>query len=144
MAILKFRDESGNVQEILAIRGPKGERGIDAYAKAVEYGYGGTEEQFYLAMGQNGSISSSDYIAPITTSWQESEGEFYQDVSVPGILEADEPFPDIVPGASRSETKEYRKAFEAVTDIETHADSVRVWAEREIEIPFSIRLKVVR
>ena len=144
MAILRIRDENGNVQEIVALRGPKGERGIDAYAKAKEYGYGGTEEQFYLAMGQNGSISSSDYIAPITTSWQENEGEFYQDVSVPGILETDEPFPDIVPGASRSETKEYRKAFEAVTDIETHADYARVWAERAIEIPFSIRLKVVR
>ena len=144
MSILKFRDEYGNVQEILALRGPQGEHGIDAFAKAKEYGYGGTEEQFYLAMGQNGSISSSDYIASVTTEWQEGDDEYYQDISVPGILETDEPFPDIVPGASRSETKEYRKAFEAVTDIETHADHVRVWAERAIEIPFDIRLKVVR
>lgn len=56
MAILKFRDENGNVQEIVALRGPRGERGIDAYAKAVECGYEGTEEEFYHAMGQNGTM----------------------------------------------------------------------------------------
>lgn len=168
MAILKFKDENGNVQEILALRGPKGERGVDAYEKVREYGYDGTEEEFYLAMGQNGTVPDTTltkdgvaadahavglrldasvpktYTAPVTTNWVESEGEFYQEVSVPGILETDEPFPDIVPGNDRSTTKEYRKAFEAVTDIETHADHVRVWAERAIEIPFSIRLKVVR
>ena len=49
MAILKIRDEYGQVQEILAIRGEKGE---DAYAKAKEFGYTGTEDEFYLSMVQ--------------------------------------------------------------------------------------------
>lgn len=56
MAILKFKDENGNVQEILALRGAKGERGVDAYEKVREYGYEGTEEEFYLAMSQHGTV----------------------------------------------------------------------------------------
>jgi hypothetical protein len=49
MSILRIRDENGNVQEVLALRGPKGE---DAYAKAVENGFEGTEEAFYLSLAQ--------------------------------------------------------------------------------------------
>lgn len=58
MSILRIKDKDGNIYEVLAIRGEKGERGdrgIDAYAKAVEYGYKGTEAEFYRAMGQNGT-----------------------------------------------------------------------------------------
>lgn len=54
MAILKIRDENGKVYEVLALRGEKGDRGVDAYAKVVEYGYEGDEEEFYLAMSRNG------------------------------------------------------------------------------------------
>ena len=54
MPILKIKDENGKVYEILALRGPQGLKGEDAYAKVVEYGYEGTEEEFYLAMSKNG------------------------------------------------------------------------------------------
>lgn len=56
MAILKIRDENGEVYEIAALRGPQGLKGEDAYAKVVEYGYEGSEEEFYLAMSQNGAV----------------------------------------------------------------------------------------
>lgn len=54
MAILRLRDESGKVYEVIALRGPRGLKGEDAYAKVVEYGYEGDEEEFYLAMSRNG------------------------------------------------------------------------------------------
>lgn len=54
MPILKIKDENGKVYEILALRGPRGLKGEDAYAKVVEYGYEGDEEEFYLAMSKNG------------------------------------------------------------------------------------------
>lgn len=56
MAILKIRDENGEVYEIAALRGPQGLKGEDAYAKVREYGYEGSEEEFYLAMSQNGAV----------------------------------------------------------------------------------------
>lgn len=56
MAILKIRDENGEVYEIAALRGPQGPKGEDAYAKVKEYGYEGSEEDFYLAMSRHGEM----------------------------------------------------------------------------------------
>lgn len=46
MAILKLRDENGNVIEVTVLRGPKGDPGKDAYQLAVDNGYEGTLEEW--------------------------------------------------------------------------------------------------
>lgn len=64
MPILKIKDENGKVYEILALRGPRGLKGEDAYAKVVEYGYEGDEEEFYLAMSKNGKAPDKTLSTP--------------------------------------------------------------------------------
>lgn len=46
MAILKLRDENGNVVEVPALRGPQGVPGKDAFEVAVDMGYTGTLEEW--------------------------------------------------------------------------------------------------
>lgn len=145
MAILKFRDENGSVQEILALRGPRGERGIDAYAKAVEYGYEGTEEEFYIAMGRNGHmVETETYEVMVISSWTESGDYFYQDISVPGMRETDNPIPGVAYGEDNDANVLYDDCFGSVLHITTYDDKVRVWAKKAIKTTFPLQLKVVR
>lgn len=80
MAILKIRDENGNVYEVLALRGEKGDRGVDAYEKAVEYGYEGTEAEFYRAMGQNGTPPDKTLSVSGVSADAKATGDALQDV----------------------------------------------------------------
>jgi hypothetical protein len=46
MSILKIKDENGNIIDIPALRGKKGDTGKNAYQYAQEGGYAGTEAEF--------------------------------------------------------------------------------------------------
>ena len=153
MPILKIKDKNGNVVEIPAMRGPRGERGIDAYAKAKEYGYTGTEEEFYLAMGQNGTPVTTEsigaattvtYAATVSTAWVADDDFFYQDIDVPGILATDNPIVDILCGSENAANKGFSENMCKVFRITTSANSIRVWATEAISTAFPIQLKVVR
>ena len=145
MAILKIRDENGNVYEVLALRGEKGDRGVDAYEKAVEYGYEGTEAEFYRAMGQNGTPPSTDYTVEVkVVPWFADGDYFYQDIAVPGITAEDNPIPGVKYGEDNDMNVVYDECFDAVLHITTFDGGVRVWATNTIGTAFPIVLKVVR
>ena len=146
MAILKIRDENGNVYEVLALRGEKGDRGVDAYEKAVEYGYEGTEAEFYRAMGQNGTPPSTDYTVEVkVVPWSTNDGQyFYQDIAVPGITAEDNPIPGVKYGEDNDMNVEYDENFGKVVHITTFDGGVRVWITGSTGIAFPLVLKVVR
>lgn len=146
MAILKIRDENGNVYEVLALRGEKGDRGVDAYEKAVEYGYEGTEAEFYRAMGQNGTPPSTDYTVEVkVVPWSTDDGYyFYQDIEVPGIKAEDNPIPGVAYVEDNNLNVVYDECFGRVLHITTFDNKVRVWINgSSIPSAFPLILKKV-
>lgn len=61
MAILKIRDNNGNITEIPAIKGDTGATGKSAYAYAKDGGYTGTEEEFEKAIADLAGESIPEY-----------------------------------------------------------------------------------
>ena len=88
--------------------------------------------------------STVTYLATVTATWSTSGDYFYQDISVPGILETDNPIVDIVPGEDNAANVVYSENMCKVFRITTFADSIRVWATEAIASAFPIQLKVVR
>lgn len=78
MALLKIKDENGKVYEIVALRGPQGLKGEDAYAKVKEYGYEGSEEEFYLAMSRNGEMPDQTLTKPGVAADAAATGERFE------------------------------------------------------------------
>lgn len=91
-----------------------------------------------------GAATTVTYNATVATSWTESEGCYYQDITVTGILETDNPIVDIMSGNDNSSNKLYNKAIGKVFRIVTYDNKIRVYATEAIDIAFPIQLKVVR
>lgn len=88
--------------------------------------------------------TTQTFAATVDGGWAEEGGCFYQDITVTGMRETDEPFPDIEPSTDNEATLLYADAFSKVFRITTGENSIRVWATEAISISFPIRLKVVR
>lgn len=117
MAILRIRDENGEVREVLALRGPKGE---------------------------DGGATTETYNVIVPTAWTASGSYYYQDISVPGMLATDNPIPGVAYGEDNDANVMYDECFVKVLHITVSANSVRVWATEAIDTAFPLQLKVVR
>lgn len=102
----------------------------------------GAEDEITPAM--IGAAVRRTFTATVTNTWTEDGGWFYQDISVPGMLETDDPVVDILPGSDNEANLLYSEAICRVFRIATAANSIRVWATEAISTAFPIRLKVVR
>ena len=91
-----------------------------------------------------GAAVARTYTATVTTGWTSSGGYFYQDIAVSGILAADNPVVDILPGDDNALNIKYSALICKVFRITTSANSIRVWATEAITTAFPIQMKVVR
>jgi hypothetical protein len=88
--------------------------------------------------------TSATYTATVTTTWTASGNYFYQDITVSGILETDNPIVDINPGSDNALNITYSDCMCKVFRITTSANKIRVWATEKMTTAFPIQLKVVR
>lgn len=91
-----------------------------------------------------GAATTESYTATVTTAWTADGDYFYQDITVSGILETDDPIVDILSGSDNALNVQYSEAICKVIHITTSNDSIRVWAAEAISIEFPIKLKAVR
>lgn len=91
-----------------------------------------------------GAATAADYNATVTTSWTESGGLYYQDLTVPGILATDNPIPGVAYGTDNAANVIYDDCFGKVLRFTTSANSIRVWAKKAISTAFPVQFKVVR
>lgn len=91
--------------------------------------------------------SSTTYTVPVTATWtaDSTNGGYVQSVSVPGILESDNPIADIVLGEDISANDLYLDAWSLITRITTEDDNITLWANKNAPTTsFTVQLKVVR
>lgn len=92
-----------------------------------------------------GNVPEKRFTATISVNWTlHSDGFYYQDIAVSGILAADSPVVDIVTGSDNALNVQYSKKFAKVFRITTDASKIRVWATEAIDVAIPIQLKVVR
>ena len=91
-----------------------------------------------------GAATTETYTVTVPTAWVQSGNFYYQDIAVEGVLEADNPVVDILPGEDNDANILYSEAMAKVLHITTAENSIRVWAKEAINIAFPIQLKVVR
>ena len=85
------------------------------------------------------------YSATVSESdWTESNGYYYQDITVDGILSTDDPIFGIDPVDDNSMNVTNFGNAGKIFRITTSDGSVRLWAKSEITTALPIRLKVVR
>lgn len=80
----------------------------------------------------------------VPVSWTASGGFYFQQVSVPGMLETDNPVADILPGDDNDANKLYATAWSNVQSIDTLDDSVKIWCTAAPVTAFPVQFKVVR
>lgn len=81
----------------------------------------------------------------IPSGWTKSGSYYYQDITVDGILESDDPIVGVYLYSDDMDRNAQQKSdFGNIILINTYDGSIRVWAKKETTIDFMIRLKVVR
>ena len=127
MAILRIRDENGEVREVLALRGPKGE---DGGATTETYNVTVTNEWYPVdELDDDGNIGDTFY---------------KQSIEVPGMLATDNPIPGVAYGGDNVANKLYDECFGKLLHITTYQNGIGVCATDTPEVAFPLQLKVVR
>lgn len=80
----------------------------------------------------------------VPVSWTASGGFYFQQVSVPSMLETDNPVADILPGDDNDANKLYATAWGNVQSIDTLDDAVKIWCTAAPVTAFPVQFKVVR
>lgn len=80
----------------------------------------------------------------VPVAWAASGDFFYQNVSVPGMLAADNPVADILPGGDNAANKLYAEAWGKVMRATTYDGGVQVWCTEAPTVAFPVQFKVVR
>lgn len=93
------------------------------------------------------SSSTKTFTVDVGTSWtaDSTNGGYTQTISVPGILESNDPIYDVVLGTDVDANELYLDAFALVTRLTTTNDQIKLWAN--VDAPtsaFTLKLKVVR
>lgn len=91
-----------------------------------------------------GAASTETYTAIITTAWIADGGYYYQDISLPGIKNTDNPIVDILTGEDNAANVVYAKEICKIFRVVTSNDKVRAWATGKPSVAIPIQLKVVR
>lgn len=106
---------------------------------------GGTGATTAAAARTNlGAAATATYTATVTATWAASNGYYYQDITVSGMLATDNPIVDFLPGTDNAANAVYSENMCKVLEIFTYANKIRVWATEAISSAFPIQLKVVR
>lgn len=91
-----------------------------------------------------GAAKTVTLTCTMPVSWTASGSYFYQQVSVPGMLAADNPVADILPGTDNDANKLYAEAWGKVQSITTLAGKVTIWCTEAPTVAFPVQFKVVR
>lgn len=94
-----------------------------------------------------GAVTTVTYTVTTSTSWisDTTNGGYYQNVAVSGILSTDNPIADIVLSSNVTTNKTALEAWALITRITTSNGIITLWANDEAPTTaFTIQLKVVR
>ena len=97
-----------------------------------------------LTPAQIGAATTTTLTATVPVSWTASGSYYYQQVSVAGMLEADNPVADILPGSDNAANKLYAEAWGKVQSIDTLDGAVKIWCTAAPTTAFPVVFKVVR
>lgn len=86
---------------------------------------------------------SRTYTATLSTTWTAAGTVYYQDVTVAGITEADDPIVDFVPQTNNATNVTLSGEMSKIFRVDTYEDSITVWASEKPTVSLPIRLKVV-
>lgn len=99
-------------------------------------------QTLYAALA--GKATALTLTCTVPVSWTASGSYFYQQVSVPGMLAADNPVADILPGTDNDANKLYAEAWGKVQSIDTLDGAVKLWCTSTPGTAFPVQFKVVR
>ena len=92
----------------------------------------------------NGKANTVTLTCTVPVSWTASGDYFYQNVSVPGMLAADNPVADILPGSDNAANKLYAEAWGKVLRVTAYDGGVQIWCTEAPTVAFPAQFKVVR
>lgn len=95
-------------------------------------------------MAWNGKANTVTLTCTVPVSWTASGDYFYQNVSMPGMLAADNPTPGVLFGGDNAANKLYDEAFGKVLHITTYDNYVQIWCTEAPAVAFPVQFKVVR
>jgi len=134
----------GKVKKWLASLGSAAFTDSSSYAAsshALSHATGGSDP---LTPAQIGAATTTTMTATVPVSWTASGSFYYQQVPVAGMLEADNPVADILPGSDNAANKLYADAWSKVQSIDTLDGAVKLWCTAAPTTAFPVQFKVVR
>lgn len=124
------------------------ETSLGAEMKAVYAGLtahtGSRSNPHGVTAAQVGAAKTVTLSCTVPVSWTASGSFYYQQVGVAGMLAADNPIADILPGGDNAANKLYAEAWGKVQSIDTLAGAVRIWCTAAPAVAFPVQFKVVR
>lgn len=97
-----------------------------------------------VTAAQVGAAKTVTLNCTVPVSWTASGSFYYQQVGVAGMLAADNPIADILPGSDNAANKLYAEAWGKVQSIDTLAGAVKIWCTAAPAVAFPVQFKVVR
>ena len=91
-----------------------------------------------------GAAGTKTLTCTVPVSWTASGSYYSQTVAVAGMLAADNPIADILPGTDNDANKLYAEAWSKVQSITTLAGKVTIWCTETPAVAFPVQFKVVR
>ena len=91
-----------------------------------------------------GAAQTVTLTCTVPVSWTASGSYYSQTVAVAGMLAADNPIADILPGTDHDANKLYAEAWGKVQSITTLAGKVAIWCTEAPAVAFPVQFKVVR
>lgn len=91
-----------------------------------------------------GAAKTVTLTCTVPVSWTASGSYYTQTVAVPGMLAADNPVADILPGTDNDANKLYAEAWGKVQSITTLAGKVTIWCTEAPTVAMPVQFKVVR
>lgn len=91
-----------------------------------------------------GAAKTVTLTCTVPVSWTASGSYYTQTVAVTGMLAADNPVADILPGTDHDANKLYAEAWGKVQSITTLAGKVTIWCTEAPAVAMPVQFKVVR
>ena len=117
------------------------ETGKAPLTHAAQHASGGTDP---ITPASIGAAATLTLTCTVPVSWTASGSYFYQQVSVPGMLETDNPVADILPGSDNAANKLYAEAWGKVQSIDTLDGAVKLWCTSKPGTAFPMQFLIVR
>ena len=105
---------------------------------------GRTDNPHGVTAAQVGAATTTTLSCTVPVKWTASGSYFYQQVTVSGMLAADNPVADILPGTDNDANKLYAEAWSKVQSIDTLKNAVKFWCTEAPTTAFPVQFKVVR